>query len=205
MKRKKVAAAIRKLADKAYPNDGYVAYYLARYLDYDANQPQRALEYYKKAVELLPDNPLVLKEYIMFLDMSIKDQQAVAKLLRERKSRKAKGPTPLLELEGSGVGVLLCEASISAKNSRGLEDFGDKMWAKALRLAPLSECVRNNWPLIYGEEPASSYEKTHSDWEKLRLMISGGVQHDVGSHNQPAVRFLGHCPFNMVPRRNGTK
>lgn len=205
MKRPQVAAVLRKLADKAYPNDGYVAYYMARYLDYDANKPQKAIGYYKKAVDLLPNNPIVLKEYIMFLDMSLKDEKALAKLLRERKARKGKGAAvPLLELEGSGVGVMLCEASISAKNSPGLQDFGDRMWEKALRLAPLSDCVRNNWPLVYGDNP-NTYDQKHGDWEKLRLLIAGGVQQDVGSHNQPAIRFLGHRRFNLVPLRNGTR
>jgi len=204
LKRKKVAAVLRKLADKLYPDDGYVAYYLARHFDYDANQPQRAFEYYKRAVEKLPNNPIVLKEYIMFLDLSLKDTQTLAKLLRDRKGDKRRGHVPFLRMEGPGVGALLCEASVSAKNTPGLELFGEQMWAKALRLAPLSDCVRTNWRIVYGAAP-DTYPETHRDWDKLRMLISGGVQHEVGSHNQPAIRFLGNRLFRLTPRRNGTR
>mmetsp|Transcript_6568 Transcript_6568/g.8407 ORF Transcript_6568/g.8407 Transcript_6568/m.8407 type:complete len:204 (-) Transcript_6568:164-775(-) len=203
MKRKKVATVLRRFADKLFPDDGYVAYYLARYLDYDANQPQRALEYYKRAIKLLPNNPIILKEYIMFLDLSMKDTKGLAKLLRERRTEHGKGLVPFLEMDGPGVGGLLCEASVSAKNSPGLEDFGDQMWAKALRLAPLSDCVRNNWQIINGE--SKTYEEAHRYRDKVHMMISGGVQHEVGSHNQPAIRFLGDRRFNLVPRRSERK
>merc|ERR1719188_1468791 len=104
---------------------------------------------------------------------------------------------PFLEMEGPGVGVLLCEAAVSARNTRGLEKFGDKLWEKALRMAPLSECVKNNWAIIYGE--TDIYDEKHSPWDKARMLAVGGLQHEVGSHHQPAIRFLGQRRFSLEP------
>merc|ERR1712113_244547 len=163
MKRKPVAATLRKMADKKFPDDGYVNYYLARYYDYDANQIQTALPYYKKAIKKLPNNALILKEYIMFLDMGLQDSAASSQLLRDRQKDKGK-IKGLLSLEGPGVGTLLCEAAIDAKQTKGLEGFGHAMWQKALRLAPLSSCVENNWQLYYGEP--NTYPQHHQVWDK---------------------------------------
>jgi len=199
LKRKPVASTLRKLADKGFPEDGYVAYYLGRYLDYEANNAARAAGYYKRAVKLLPNNALIVKEYIMFLDMAMKDSKAIEKLLKDRRAERSSGATPFLAMEGPGVGSLLCEASVSAKNTRGLEKFGDEMWEKALRLAPVSECVKTNWQLIYGEQ--SSYTESHGPWDMVRFVVTGGIQHEVSSHHQPAVRFLGHRTFILEPMR----
>lgn len=201
MKRKDVAMTMRQLADKQFPNDGYVAYYLARYFDYDANNFARARPYYERAIKLHPNNPKMLHEYLMFLDMGVKDTKGVAKLLQDRRGGKqshaSMGVVPLLELKGASVGDLLCEAAISAKNTHGLEAFGAELWARSLAVGPLSDCIRNNWQLVYGQP--NDYDAKHMPWEMVRLMATGALQHKVSSHNQPNIRFPGPVPFQMSP------
>jgi len=197
MKRKNVATVLRKLADKHFPDDGMVAYYLGRHLDYDASKPERAMAYYKKAVQKLPNNPIILKEWIMFLEETVKDTASAIKLLKERKKgNRRDGIKAFLEIEGAGVGVFLCEAAVTAKNAPGLEALADKIWAKAVRLAPLSSCIQHNWQIIYGN--TESYEKLYTPWYRVKMLIKGGVQHEVGPKNQPAIRFLGERQFRIV-------
>ena len=133
----------------------------------------------------------------MFLDMVAQDKKTLSALVSAREKDRGPGyPLPFLELDGNGVGNLLCEASITAKQL-GSQKFGDAMWEKALRLAPLSTCVKNNWPLMYGKP--SSYDAKHGVWEKIRMMVHGGVQHEVTSRNEPAIRFQGNTKFRLMP------
>merc|ERR1719401_3066605 len=133
----------------------------------------------------------------MYLDIGVKDSKSIAKLMKNRQADRGDGRTPFLQMDGPGVAHLLCEAAVSALNTPGLKDFGDKMWAKAVRLAPLSDCVRNNWQLIYGEP--NNYEEKHRKWDKVWAMVTGGVNHEVGSHHVPAVRFQGDWSYLVVP------
>lgn len=196
MKRKKVATVLRRLADKHFPDDGLVAYYLGRHLDYDASKPDKAIKYYKKAVEKLPNNPIILKEWLMFLEETVKDTASSIKILKDRKGKRRDGIRAVLEMEGAGVGSFLCEAAVTAKNAPGLGSLGDKLWAKAVRLAPLSSCVQHNWQLIYGD--SEGYDKLYTPWYKVWMLINGGVQHEVGPKNQPTIRFLGERPFRIA-------
>ena len=121
VKRPLVAQTLRKLAETHFRDDGYVHYYMGRHLDYDANQAERAGPHYRRAAELLPNNAVVLKEYVMYLDMAARDQKAIRQFLEDRRGRrggKRGGPVPLLQLEGAGVGTLLCEARIRDRQKR---------------------------------------------------------------------------------------
>eukprot|EP00929_Paragymnodinium_shiwhaense_P031811 TRINITY_DN17746_c0_g1_i3.p1 TRINITY_DN17746_c0_g1~~TRINITY_DN17746_c0_g1_i3.p1 ORF type:complete len:736 (-),score=177.70 TRINITY_DN17746_c0_g1_i3:82-2289(-) len=200
MKRGNVAQTIRNLAIKRFPDDGYVNYYMARYLDYDAQQADRALPYYRRAVEKLPNNAIVLKEYLMFLEVALKDSSAVLKFIKDR--QKDKGDSlALLNLSGPAAANLLCEAAASAKQA-GLEAIADKLWEPALRGAPLSDCMKNNWPIMYpkGKQgKQASFDDAHDKWTKIRLMFSGGVNHQVTPHNSPGIRFTGDRTFLTNP------
>merc|ERR1712176_1313129 len=91
LKQKEVASTIRGLAERRYGGKcGYVDYYSARFLDYDANRGQAAGERYARAVQALPNNPFIIKEYLMWLDMVAKDTKTIKKLLEERKGTKTK-------------------------------------------------------------------------------------------------------------------
>merc|ERR1719433_474743 len=199
MKRKKVATVLRRLADQHFPDDGHVNYYLGRYLDYDASKPDRAIKYYEKAVQKFPNNPIILKEWIMFLEETLKDTARSTKLLKDRKKSGRAGITAALDMEGAGAASFLCEGAVTAKNAQGLGGLGDKMWAKAVSLAPLSSCVQHNWQLIYGEK--ESYDRLYTPWYRVRMLINGGVEHVVGPKNQPIIRFLGERPFRIAGNR----
>merc|ERR1711918_192220 len=120
MKRQAVARTLRELAEKRFPDNGYVNYYMARHFDYEVEKPDLAFKYYKKAVKALPNNPLILKEYLLFLDMAVKDQNAIEKLLKERQAPKDAQVMPLLKLKGPGSSALFCEAAVSAKSFQGM-------------------------------------------------------------------------------------
>jgi len=193
LKRPKVAHVLRTMMLKQFPEDGIAAYYMGRYLDFDAKRAQQAGKYYALAAEKLPDNPLVIREYLMWLDMEVKDTAKVKKLI-ERRQGKGK---PLLELSGPSVADLLCEAAASAKQL-GQEKFSQQLWAKTLRLAPLSKCVKNNWPLMH---PGSTFEESHSKWDLVRHLYRVGVPHDIGAHHGPAVRYLEARKYALSPTR----
>eukprot|EP00929_Paragymnodinium_shiwhaense_P049967 TRINITY_DN25191_c0_g1_i1.p1 TRINITY_DN25191_c0_g1~~TRINITY_DN25191_c0_g1_i1.p1 ORF type:complete len:1054 (-),score=237.33 TRINITY_DN25191_c0_g1_i1:561-3722(-) len=209
MKRPYVANTLRSLALKSFSGNGFVSYYYGRHLDYDAggDGAAQAAKYYAQALRAHPNNALVLKEYIMYLDMVAKDTTTLQKLLEERRGKQpaqdqeagakkgGRGILPLLSLEGAGVAGLLCEAAVSAR-TLGMEAFGDAMWHKALRLGPFSDCIKHNWALVH---EGKNYTNVHSTWENVKLLFSGAVQHEVGSHNQPAVRFLGDTPVYVNP------
>mmetsp|Transcript_83968 Transcript_83968/g.225129 ORF Transcript_83968/g.225129 Transcript_83968/m.225129 type:complete len:85 (-) Transcript_83968:337-591(-) len=78
-----------------------------------------------------------------------------------------------------------------------MQNFSDAMWEKALRLVPLSNCIKNNWPMVYGEP--SSYDAKHGVWDKIHMMVHGGVHHEVTSRNEPAIRFQGNIRFLLMP------
>jgi len=107
LKRLPVAQMLRSLALKAFPEDGYVQYYMGRHYDYEAEKPELASPHYKNAVKILPNNPLILKEYIMFLDLALKDHKTIARLFKAYQVGNSKGRTPFLEMNGPGVGALL--------------------------------------------------------------------------------------------------
>eukprot|EP00928_Gymnodinium_smaydae_P068245 TRINITY_DN5131_c0_g6_i1.p1 TRINITY_DN5131_c0_g6~~TRINITY_DN5131_c0_g6_i1.p1 ORF type:complete len:1044 (-),score=95.90 TRINITY_DN5131_c0_g6_i1:35-3166(-) len=198
LKRPEVARTLRALTEKKFgKHNGYVAYYSGRYLDYDANMGNAAGERYAQAVRAFPNNPFILKEYIMWLDMVAKDTKTITQLLEERKGTKQRTgkPTPLLLLDGNIAGSLLCETAVSAR-TLGMKSFGDSLWARALDVAPFSECVKHNWPLI---EATRNISEVYTVWTQARLMLKGGVQHEVNSHNQPCARFLGDRPFLLNP------
>merc|ERR1712060_866294 len=70
MKRPEVANTLRKLAQKRFPGDAYVNYYWGRYADYDAQDSSaRTGELYEQAIRTNQDNTIMLKEYLMWLDM----------------------------------------------------------------------------------------------------------------------------------------
>jgi len=203
LKRMDTAQLLRKAALERFPNDGYVNYYYGRHLDHDGGDGSTSTAgiYYKRAVKAFPNNAIVLKEYLMWLDMVVGDSNEVKRLLEERKQGRPKAaqqgrPTPLLTLDGIGVGTLLCEAAVSAKNL-GMDKFSNDMWAKALRLAPFSNCVSNNWwPFIHKN---SNYSDVFTTWRKVQALFEGGAQHELQSHHAPAARFTGDVPFDLNP------
>ncbi|CAK9009398.1 C-mannosyltransferase dpy-19 (Protein dumpy-19) [Durusdinium trenchii] len=76
------------------------------HLDYDLQQSEKAGAYYRKAVELEPNNPVFVKEYLMWLEIVAKDQRSLVRLLGPR--RTATGAK--LALTDLGDAALACEA-----------------------------------------------------------------------------------------------
>eukprot|EP00397_Hematodinium_sp_SG-2012_P006707 GEMP01006742.1.p1 GENE.GEMP01006742.1~~GEMP01006742.1.p1 ORF type:complete len:926 (+),score=172.76 GEMP01006742.1:44-2779(+) len=63
--------------------DGISKYYQARYKDYNMNQTQGVAELYRQAWVSLPDNPLITKEYLLFLDMVENDKAKAFKVCQQ--------------------------------------------------------------------------------------------------------------------------
>eukprot|EP00929_Paragymnodinium_shiwhaense_P082386 TRINITY_DN4339_c0_g2_i1.p1 TRINITY_DN4339_c0_g2~~TRINITY_DN4339_c0_g2_i1.p1 ORF type:complete len:909 (+),score=224.25 TRINITY_DN4339_c0_g2_i1:76-2802(+) len=70
---------------KIAPKDGLSNYVIARFLDYDLGKQQESLQYYQNAVTFEPNNPLILREYLMLLDVALKDKRKVEAVLRPRR------------------------------------------------------------------------------------------------------------------------
>jgi len=189
LKRPKVAQTLRQLALERFPQDGLVQYYMARYLDYDAKRTREAGPHYELAARALPNNAYVLREYLMWLDMEAKDKGRLQTMLQRRNERQ------LLDLMGTGVAELLCEAAASSKDV-GLSDLSQRFWAKAKAVAPLGKCVQNNWPLLH---PNEGYEERHDAWARFWKFVSAGVTHETGAHHGPAVRYAEPREYLLSP------
>merc|ERR1740121_647085 len=179
-----------------FSEDGVVAYHMGRYLDYDMKKSREAGRYYEQAAQKFPNNAVLLKEYILWLDMEAKDPVKIKKLLKDRMGQGKSGGKPLLELTGGGVAELLCEAAASAKDAK-LADFSKKLWERSLQLAPLSKCVQNNWGLMH---PGQEFGKVFSLWDRAYAFVTAGVTHEVGPHHGPAVRHSAPRPYALEPR-----
>lgn len=210
LKRPPVANTLRQLAVQKFPQDPVVAYAMGRFLDYDMKRSHEAGQHYELAARLLPNNALVLKEYLLWLDMEAKDTATVRRILQERGGSRGLGhaagastpaeaaPRALLDLEGAGAPELMCESAVSAREL-GLTALSKKLWARSLELAPLSTCARHNWKLIY---PDGNYDAEHTRWARFWAFVAAGVSHEVGSHHFPAVRYAERRKFALSPKWN---
>ncbi|CAK9104655.1 unnamed protein product [Durusdinium trenchii] len=192
LKKAKAAAALRKWALELFPNDGWVNYYQARFLDVDADRPQEAKRFYDTALKLLPNNPKVLTEVILFHDLALQHPTFSASLVERRSRASASSEEKsILEMTGPGVGLLMCEAAVAAKTG-GHTALSERLWARARELAPLGQCVKNNWPIINGESTPeeSSYDKHYSPWTKVWMVAAGKVSLELAPHHQANARFL---------------
>ena len=81
-----------------------------------------------------------------------------------------------------------------------------QFWNRARELSPLSQCVKNNWPIIYGEKSQedNSHKLEYTPWAKVKMVIAGGVGLEVGPHHQTNARFLGGETFVVWPPANKT-
>jgi len=187
----RVAATLRSLAMQRFPEDPVFRYYVGRYLDFDAKRPMESGEHYEVAIRQLPNNAVVLREYLMWLDMEAKDERRLRRLLLKGSKGGLPGPG-LLEITGMGVAELCCEAAVSALQL-GMADFSKKLWARAVELAPLSKCIGTNWELM-GFDP-KAYLESHSPRARALAFLRAGVSHEAQSHHGPAVRLA-------EPRKN---
>jgi len=191
------AKVLRTLA----PDDPALAFTEGRYLDYDLQTPDKAGPLYAKAANGLPNNPVVLREYLMWLDLSAQDMKTIRKFLEERRKDSADGRKGLLELSSvPGAAHLFCEAAVSAQ-SVNLKELSRKLWKAAIELSPLSKCVQTNWAAI---EPDRNYDKIYTQWHKVDLLWSQGTVHSIDSHNTPGVRFTEAGRFLLLPNRTRT-
>jgi len=190
VKKQSIARTIRSLAVENFPENGVVNYYQGRFLDYDANQGQQSGRWYTKAATLMPNNPIALKEYLMWVDMVAQDQQTMKRFLQLRMKDQGTNRS-LINL---GDPHLLCEASISA-TTVGLTKFGVKMWDEAYRLAPGSKCMRHNWQIKF---QGANYSDVHSLWKQVSFI--GSISHVLESHHGPSLRYTGETPYIMSPR-----
>merc|ERR1712232_540707 len=102
--------------------------------------------------------------------MVASDSGTVQKMLEQRMPRSGKPgknekrPIPFTEMDNLiGAGNLFCEVSVSAKQ-QGIKKLSDELWARALKLAPLSQCVHNNWQLIDKEKNITA---SQTSWAKF--------------------------------------
>ncbi|CAJ1428630.1 unnamed protein product [Effrenium voratum] len=204
LKKPQAAAELRSWALKLFPENGYVNYYQARFLDVDANRPKDAKPYYEKALRLLQNNPKVLTEVILYHDLVLQHPSFSSALVQRRAKSSKAGELSLLQLKGPGVGTLMCEAAVAAK-SGGQAKLALQLWQRAQELAPLGNCVRNNWPIINDERAEdNSYARQYSTWAKVRMAAAGGVSLEIGPHHLVNVRFLEDDDLTLWPPKNKT-
>lgn len=131
-------------AEQAQPASGQTQYIIAHYYDYDLNKPQDAERYYKRAYELSPNNPLIVREYLLYQDLVKKDNRTVYNIMRTRKFREG-NQLSILDLRDA---ALACEASVSALQLMRDRDYADDLWDMARAEGAGNQCVKNNWPIF---------------------------------------------------------
>lgn len=184
---RQVAQTIFQHVLATFPNEGIVHFAIARYFDYDLSQSKRAEEHYKKAVQMLPNNPIAMRELLMYFDMVTKDMRSIKKLIGGREHDKGEK----LGILKMGDADLLCEASVSAKQV-GLPALGEAMWTKAKKLGPSSDCVRNNWPLQHADSP---FNQTFTMWRQAYEVVlgafgPGGPRLTLNSRHSTGARYV---------------
>ncbi|CAJ1447885.1 unnamed protein product [Effrenium voratum] len=167
-------------------------------------RPKDAKPYYEKALRLLQNNPKVLTEVILYHDLVLQHPSFSSALVQRRAKSSKAGELSLLQLKGPGVGTLMCEAAVAAK-SGGQAKLALQLWQRAQELAPLGNCVRNNWPIINDERAEdNSYARQYSTWAKVRMAAAGGVSLEIGPHHLVNVRFLEDDDLTLWPPKNKT-
>jgi len=143
--------------DENAPHDGVAQYLIGRHYDYVLNRPQDAKKYYEKAYELVPNNPVIVREYLMWLDVAQQDNRSLEALMRPR--RYSNGDR--LSLVELGDASLACEASVPAMELFRDFDWAQDLWKVALREGASSDCVKNNWLL---QNNGKKMEETLGPW-----------------------------------------
>ncbi|CAE7030692.1 PFK6 [Symbiodinium natans] len=139
----KVSQVLFQWAEQHGSEDAAYQYIRGHHLDYDLDKSERAGPYYQRAYELDPNNPVFLKEYLMWLELIAKDNRSLVELLGPRRvRRKARKTLPEL-----GDPALACEASITTRELLQDHDWSRELWSYALENGVCNQCVENNWAL----------------------------------------------------------
>eukprot|EP00930_Biecheleria_cincta_P085801 TRINITY_DN75165_c0_g1_i1.p1 TRINITY_DN75165_c0_g1~~TRINITY_DN75165_c0_g1_i1.p1 ORF type:complete len:709 (-),score=113.73 TRINITY_DN75165_c0_g1_i1:18-2045(-) len=140
----KVAQMLLNWAEQHGSTDAAFQFIMGHRLDYDLEQSDKAGEYYRRAHELEPNNPVFLREYVMWLDLVAHDNQTLYNILGPRRYTHGKR----LSLLDMGSANLACEASVTARELFQDTDWSQELWSFAKDEAPCDTCVSNNWPLL---------------------------------------------------------
>lgn len=189
LKKHKIAEILTQFIEKELPRDGHAQYELARHKDYDLDKPDQAYQHYKAAYEALPNNPIVVREYLMFLDLAVKDMKALVVLANSRRNS-APGILSLTELNDAH---LACEAMPVALQTFKDAEWAEELWEIALQDGFGSTCVNNNWQIIRDKTMNDDIGKwgwfLHTFWHRgarshLSSYASSGARWK-GDHRRP--------------------
>ncbi|CAJ1383779.1 unnamed protein product [Effrenium voratum] len=185
----KVTQTLLKWAEQHGSKDAAFQYIMGYHLDYNLDQSQRAGQYYQRASELEPNNPVFVKEYLMWLELIAKDNRTLVRFLGPRRF----SSEGLASLGALGCPALACEASVTARELFQDLDWSQELWSLALERGICNPCVGNNWAL---HAEGQSMRQDLGDWELLvsafwrRSMRSSmlGVAGNAGRYGHQARR-----------------
>lgn len=193
LQRPKVAMLLRRIALEVFPDQGLVLHGVARHIDYEAKNANKAGEYYAKAFEASPNNPDIIREYLLWLTIVAQDNDAVRKLVHPDQ-RARKGLIPLASMTSTAGYELMCEAAVSA-HQVGLHGESKKLWDKMVKAAPLSKCRADNLRFIY---PKDHEQRQLTLKEKVWHYIRTGQTYQVTVHNSPGARLAEGWNFTLM-------
>merc|ERR1712216_140648 len=121
LKRPEIAKTLFKWALQDEPPHGQTQYIYGHHLDYDQDRPLESAQYYRRAYELSPNNPLIVREYLMWLDMIRKDNRSLESLMRTRRVTVG-DRLSFLDLRDAALG---CEAAVTALQLMRDLDYAD--------------------------------------------------------------------------------
>ncbi|CAE7656161.1 PFK5, partial [Symbiodinium pilosum] len=139
----KVSRTLFQWAEQHGSEDAAFQYIRGHHLDYDLQESERAGPYYRRAYELDSNNPVFLKEYLMWLELVAKDNRSLVELLGPHRLPRQARKT----IQELGDPALACEASITTRELLQDHDWSRELWEYALEHGVCNQCVENNWAL----------------------------------------------------------
>eukprot|EP00927_Polykrikos_kofoidii_P006364 TRINITY_DN12582_c0_g2_i1.p1 TRINITY_DN12582_c0_g2~~TRINITY_DN12582_c0_g2_i1.p1 ORF type:complete len:1076 (+),score=144.74 TRINITY_DN12582_c0_g2_i1:77-3304(+) len=168
-----------------FPDDGIARYVVGRHFDYNLQSQDEAAIHYRRAYELMPNHPIIVREYLMWLDVLRHDNRSVEALLRPRRfGVGTSGRKSLLDLADDN---LACEAAPPARDLFHDHDWARELWELAKSKGIASNCVKNNWALF---ERVPDIRQDIGDWGIfVNVFWRGGPKSYLTGTSSTGIRF----------------
>lgn len=111
---------------------------------FSLGRPQEAGPHYQLAYELEPNNAVIVKDYLMWLDVQMDDKPKLERLMLPRKFTQGDFRS-FLDLKDAH---LACEAAVPALHLLHDSAWSQALWQFAVEHGMSSLCVEHNWRLF---------------------------------------------------------
>eukprot|EP00923_Selenidium_pygospionis_P039931 GHVN01069203.1.p1 GENE.GHVN01069203.1~~GHVN01069203.1.p1 ORF type:complete len:558 (+),score=79.52 GHVN01069203.1:893-2566(+) len=167
---KSVSEVVYNKAVELHPNDSAVAHHFAEFLDYDANRPKDAGQYYRQSIAGDPTNIKYIMDFVMFLDAVEGREKSAAELAALLKEFLALyDATKLNENDMFELVKAAAMLNVLSKDSRvpveirkhNWEIQAKELWAQAKRQSIQHQAVNLHWNVFEGHNKTGKEQLMH--------------------------------------------